>query len=446
MMRHFTKLGLLIFLGTALSLPAATTVTNLFAGSLQSFLVRSDGSLWAAGANSDGQLGSGNYNTTYRFIQVRTNFASFVATGGNHTLLLNQDGSLAVTGDDSYGDLGDGGSNPVNAFKGLLIIPSGVMRIAAGVNHSMFVKNNGSLWGMGLNTQAQLGDGTLNNTNRPEQIVPNNVANVSCGSSATFFVQSNGFVLGMGLLNNFRYDLNVYTPQPVLFGGASTVVCGAQHALIIGTNGALLAFGANAAGELGDGTTNQSISPEQILTNGVIAAACGASHSHFIKSDGSLWAMGLNNHGELGDGTTNNSLVPEEIVSNSVVAVAAGLGHCLFLKSDGSVWATGLDSASQFGDGFTNLSILTPQQVYPAPAPALTNIIAGISSLQFTARCALGGTYYLLATTNLAQPASQWTRVATNSIGDRYNDLFFATLTNAITAGAPQEFYQLQSP
>ena len=42
---------------------------------------------------------------------------------------------------------------------------------AAGYDHSLFLKSDGSLWGMGCNYYGQLGDGTYNRTNRPEQIL-----------------------------------------------------------------------------------------------------------------------------------------------------------------------------------------------------------------------------------------------------------------------------------
>ena len=48
---------------------------------------------------------------------------------------------------------------------------SNVTAIAAGDYHSLFLKSDGSLWAMGWNDYGQLGDGTINNTNRPEQIV-----------------------------------------------------------------------------------------------------------------------------------------------------------------------------------------------------------------------------------------------------------------------------------
>ena len=56
-----------------------------------------------------------------------------------------------------------------------------VTKIAAGGAHSLFLKSDGSLWAMGYNRDGQLGDGTYNNTNQPEQIVASNVTAIAAG-------------------------------------------------------------------------------------------------------------------------------------------------------------------------------------------------------------------------------------------------------------------------
>jgi len=57
-----------------------------------------------------------------------------------------------------------------------------------------------------------------------------------------------------------------------------------------------------------------------------------------------------------------------------------------------------------------------------------------------------GGTYYLLESTNLAKPLSQWTTVATNVVNTNgASGAFTFTGTNAITTGLPQQFYILSN-
>jgi hypothetical protein len=77
-------------------------------------------------------------------------------------------------GDNYYGQLGDGtyGSAPYyGTNRPEQIVASGVTAIAAGWQHSLFLTSDGSLWAMGDNEYGQLGDGTYNSNNLPEQIV-----------------------------------------------------------------------------------------------------------------------------------------------------------------------------------------------------------------------------------------------------------------------------------
>jgi alpha-tubulin suppressor-like RCC1 family protein len=166
-------------LGVDHSFIVATNVTAIAAGVLHSLFLRGDGSLWAMGDNSYGELGDGTYNMTNRPELIVANGVTAIAAGSGHSLFLKSDGSLWAMGRNNYGQLGDGTYNNTNQPE--QIVGSGVTAIAAGgkdwsdngyaEGYSLFVKNDGSLWGMGYNGNRQLGDGTRNNTNRPEQIL-----------------------------------------------------------------------------------------------------------------------------------------------------------------------------------------------------------------------------------------------------------------------------------
>jgi hypothetical protein len=136
----------------------------------------------------------------------------------------------------------------------------------------------------------------------------------------------------------------------------------------------------------------------------------------------------------------------EEIVASNVTAIAAGAARSLFLKSDGSLWGMGDDSSGELGDGFYDVPIggtTVPEQIFPPPKPILAETVSN-SDLQFTATCGFGGNFYLLASTNLNLPLSQWTPVWTNQIIANYENIFSATLTNAVNPGS-QQFFILQS-
>ena len=104
-------------------------------------------------------------------------------TGGqyHYSLFLKNDGSLWGMGQNASGQLGDGTFNSTNRPE--QILAGNVMAITAGGVHSLFLKSDGSLWAMGQNGGGELGLGTFNNTNLPELIVPGpmNIASMSLG-------------------------------------------------------------------------------------------------------------------------------------------------------------------------------------------------------------------------------------------------------------------------
>jgi alpha-tubulin suppressor-like RCC1 family protein len=353
-------------------------------------------------------------------LQALTTFAqpvTQIAAGGWHTLFLKSDGSLWAMGFNYYGQLGDGTYGQTNRPE--QIVASNVTAIAAGDYHSLFLKSDGSLWVMGANNSpapfgqnnytGQLGDGTYNNTNQPEQIVASNVTAIAAGGgmradigyptfgmrsvSHSLFLKSDGSLwamgdnrygeLGDGTTDSGNYITNL--PEQIVASNVTAIAAGAVFSLFLKSDGSLWAMGDNVAGELGDGTTDSgnyiTNLPEQIVASNVTAIAAGSAHSLFLKSDGSLWAMGDNSYGELGDGTTDDgnyiTNLPEQIVASNVTAIAARGFSSLFLKSDGSLWAMGFNADGQLGDGTYNNTNL-PEQIV---ASNVTAIAAGGGTL-----------------------------------------------------------------
>ena len=89
-----------------------------------------------------------------------------IAAGGNHDLALKADGTVWGWGYNSYGELGDNTTKlraaPVQAL-GL----DGVVSIAAGYTHSAAVRQDGTVWTWGGNAYGQLGHGNTKNQKRP---------------------------------------------------------------------------------------------------------------------------------------------------------------------------------------------------------------------------------------------------------------------------------------
>jgi hypothetical protein len=87
----------------------------------------------------------------------------------NHTVALKNNGTVWTWGNNNNGQLGDGTTSnrttPVQV-SGL----SDVTAIAAGDTHTVALKNNGTVWTWGNNNNGQLGDGTTTDSATPVQV------------------------------------------------------------------------------------------------------------------------------------------------------------------------------------------------------------------------------------------------------------------------------------
>jgi alpha-tubulin suppressor-like RCC1 family protein len=135
------------------------------------------------------------------------------------------------------------------------------------------------------------------------------------------------------------------------------------HSMALKSDGTVWTWGENNSGQLGDGTTIDRGTPTQVsaLTD-VTRITAGQHVSYALRSDGTLWAWGANDYGQLGNGTTTDSPIPVQVTGLSDVVSVDGYLHTLAVRADGSVWAWGLGYSGQIGDG-TYGGRTTPVQV-----------------------------------------------------------------------------------
>ena len=215
-------------------------------------------------------------------------------------------------------------------------------------------------------------------------------ASLSIAGSFTFLPPSYQWMKdGMFLPNQTNSTLNIPCFQFANSGSYQVVISNADGmaisvpALLSLSGAPLRAWGYNLAGELGDGTNNETVYQPKLVAANVAAVAVGQYHSLFIKGDGTLWAMGNNESGELGDGIfnyTNYSDVPVQ-VTNNVVAVAAAGRQSLFVRGDGTLWVMG---QNEFG---TNS---------PVPVDVASNVVAVSSGFAHTLLLSANGTLWTI--------------------------------------------------
>ena len=131
---------------------------------------------------------------------------------------------------------------------------------------------------------------------------------------------------------------------------------GYGHTLALLTDGTVRAWGANDAGQIGDGSTTERLTPVPVPgLSGVRALAVGDGFSLAIKADGTVQAWGRNDFGELGDGTApTNRPTPGPVSTLNGVSLLAARGlHTLALRAVAGGCGWGLNNTGQVGDGTT---------------------------------------------------------------------------------------------
>jgi hypothetical protein len=228
-----------------------------------------------------------------------------IAAGRDHTCALVSDGSVHCWGSNFFGQLGDGSTisriAPV-AVAGL----TNVIAIAAGQVHSCAITSAGGLLCWGGNNQGQLGDGTLALRVTPLTIFPSGVRMVAAGVDRTCIVTDAGAVRCWG--SNAFLQLGNSAPGGAvtgLNGSVTKLVAGAGHTCVVIDERRVKCWGSDVYGELGDNrTASFSGVPVNVLglEDGVLSLAAGGGHTCAVLSSGAVRCWGADLAGQLGDG------------------------------------------------------------------------------------------------------------------------------------------------
>lgn len=254
---------------TPFQVGTSTNWKSISAGDASGLGIKDDGTLWVWG-DSNTVIPEINGQTQPTQLGTDTNWKS-ASIWTDHIAAVKNNGTLWSWGYNFHGAIGnnvfgDGLTTIVNYKEQEFTHATNWNKAYTG-KHTVALKNDGTLWAWGRNSEGALGIGDLTDKNIPTQV---------------------------GTDNNWKtfYASYIFT-------------------LAIKNDGTLWAWGENAIGQLGDGTTINKNTPVKIgVDNNWENVIFNNDHSFALKTDKTLWGWGHNAYGQLGNGTNTNSNIP----------------------------------------------------------------------------------------------------------------------------------------
>lgn len=295
------------------------------------------------GLNASGQLGIGNRVSPQLDPIVIPEVPDATAMDGfyQHTLFLKANGTVMAAGANSAGEQGNGlvQSTTMQTTPGPVINLTRIVQVAAGWSHSAALRDDGTVWVWGSNQVGQAGNGTIS-TNECQCVA---------------------------------------VPTQASISDVVQIQSGSRHILALKSDGTVWAWGRNASGELGIGTSvfdPVHATPVQVGVgvagfNNIIVVAGGEYHSAALKADGTVWVWGNNNRAQVGNGAFAPN-VPgcrcevwpvKNTTLENITQITAGGEYNVAVDTNGRVWTWGGGHA---GNGQIDwpacFCILTPEQ------------------------------------------------------------------------------------
>jgi large repetitive protein len=278
------------------AVPALARVAAIAAGAEHSLALAEDGTVWAWGGNWAGQLGDGTDTDSRRPVRVSTSSGHLagvvaIAAGRAYSLALKGDGTVWIWGGQSFGRRGNGTAGTRSSVAARVSTPrgdfAGVVAIAAGEDHCLALRRDGTVWAWGSNVDGQLGDGTTTFSEFPIRV-------------------------------------------PALTG-VTAIAAGSSHSLALAHDGNLWAWGSNGAGQLLVGRIASTSVPLRVpALKGVIAIFGGGDRSVALKDDGTARMSSTDSQDRPGENSGGASESPVRVLGLAgVTALASGGNHVL---------------------------------------------------------------------------------------------------------------------
>jgi alpha-tubulin suppressor-like RCC1 family protein len=329
---------------TGVSFPDTSPVIQVGTSNAADYALLADGTLWAWGQGTNGELGDGSLANSFT-TPVQVNFPAGVQIAFIATDAMPYDTGLAVdTNGNAWGWGLNGHGELCLGNKTAYALPvqlplTGVTALAGASGHAVY-DSGGTLYSCGSNWNGVLGTGAGGSSTTPVRVTGLNGQDVVALVSA--------------------------------FGNAGALLADGQY----------YDWGYDAAGQLGDGTTGTSSSvPVQVaLPSPVTQVAQGGSNklngqTLVMLADGSLYAWGSDTYSQLGDGGTTAEASPVPFSAPAGVtysALATGGATSYAIAADGTGYAWGLGSRGQLGNG-TKQTATVPTRTAASPASLISS-------------------------------------------------------------------------
>jgi alpha-tubulin suppressor-like RCC1 family protein len=348
------------------------SVGGTYGGAGNSCALLSGGTVECWGIGSDGQLGNGTSHSSSIPVAVSgISNATQVSVSGNHACAVLSDKTVGCWGLNGSGELGDGvRSHGHRTADGSDYSPSPVTvvgirnatEVVTGSSFSCALISGGAVKCWGDNWAGQLGNNGSETQSRPTPVDVYRLADatqISAGWDHACAVVTGGTVKCWGGMPLDVHGKESPHPKPFVVKGiasATAVSAGVAQTCVTLSDGAAKCWGDNFLGELGNGTTESSLTPTAV--SGITSAksiGVGWQHSCAVMIAGTVECWGSDIHGELGNGTAGDETNAVAVTGiTNARAISAGSYHTCALLSSGKLECWGLGRVGQLGNGTKN--------------------------------------------------------------------------------------------
>jgi alpha-tubulin suppressor-like RCC1 family protein len=302
-----------------------------------------DGSLYAWGLGTQGQLGDGRTENSFAK-PVRVRFPEGVKIASIPTDVMPYDSALAVdTEGHAWGWGNNGGGELCLGNTRTYLTPvrlplSHVTALAGASNHALY-DANGTVYACGQNVEGDLGTGSGRSTSTPVKVP--GLSGSSVIKLVAAFANS-GALLSNGEYFDWGYDaggqlgngparrssdvpVRVKLPHPVTQVAQGGSIWNNGQTLVMLSDGSLWAWGDDWASQLGDRAWGVRPSPVRFHPPAGVtyrSLATGSATSYALSTTGTVYAWGVSHVGQVGDGLTSTALAPV-VVATRATSISA---------------------------------------------------------------------------------------------------------------------------